>query len=670
MDKHKKQVQKIKFNIFAKIIFLEIIVIIIMKFLVPVLLNYPPMSEDKQFQSQIEPLSHSAQYFLLGTIGIIAYILCINIFCSNIFKYLNLFITDKSKITLNLIKKVRQDCFSIPKKIIIVQVILIVIVLFMLFVMMKANIQICFKFLLIYFSFFTVIAIISSVLIKQDLDMVIKSTYEIDNTYSNFKKSSKFYTNLLFNLLPFFLVIIITISLLGYAKVTSAIGEGNYYYYRLQFENINLENIKATDIQNILTNIKLKNKNDYFFILYNNNYYVSNASGNLSDFFIKYIKTYSDQTDGRVYEYYGVEEEGYVRKIQIAGLDEPIYIGFKYSITNSSSSTFFIYISVVSILIYMFILLVWSKGISKNLVEVTENLVKISNGKSAITNKVLPVTSTDELGELTVAFNQIQQMTVDYLNQIQNNQNMLMERERLASLGQLIGGIAHNLKTPIMSISGASEGLSDLIKEYDESIGDPEVNNEDHHAIARDMTEWVNKIKSYSEYMSDVITAVKGQAVTLSENESTSFDIDELVKRVNILMKHELKNALVTLNIQINTDKSTILHGDITSLVQVINNMISNSIQAYNGEPNKTIDLIIDKKDNNIVISIKDYGVGLPDKVKQKLFKEMITTKGKNGTGLGLFMSYSTIRAHFNGNITFESEIGKGTVFNIEIPVI
>ncbi len=255
------------------------------------------------------------------------------------------------------------------------------------------------------------------------------------------------------------------------------------------------------------------------------------------------------------------------------------------------------------------------------------------------------------------------------LKTIQNNQNMLMERERLASLGQLIGGIAHNLKTPIMSISGASEGLSDLIKEYDESIGDPEVTNDDHHAIAKDMTEWVNKIKSYSEYMSDVITAVKGQAVTLSDNESTSFDLDELIKRVNILMKHELKNALIVLNIKFNTDKNTVLHGDITSLVQVINNMISNSIQAYNGETNKSIDLILDKKDNNIIISVKDYGNGLPDKVKQKLFKEMITTKGKNGTGLGLFMSYSTIRAHFNGNITFESEKGKGTTFSIILPI-
>ena len=134
-------------------------------------------------------------------------------------------------------------------------------------------------------------------------------------------------------------------------------------------------------------------------------------------------------------------------------------------------------------------------------------------------------------------------------------------------------------------------------------------------------------------------------------------------------MRHELKNALITLNTQINVKANKTLHGNITSLVQVINNMISNSIQAYNGEPNKTIDLIINEDNNDITISIRDYGCGLPKEVQDKLFKEMITTKGKNGTGLGLFMSYSTIRAHFNGDITFESKEGVGTTFSIILPI-
>ena len=252
---------------------------------------------------------------------------------------------------------------------------------------------------------------------------------------------------------------------------------------------------------------------------------------------------------------------------------------------------------------------------------------------------------------------------------IKNNQDMLLERERLASLGQLIGGIAHNLKTPIMSISGAAEGLTDLVKEYEASVGDPEVTVQDHHDIAKDMKDWIEKIRSYTEYMSDIITAVKGQAVTMSEEQAVSFTLDELVKRVNILMKHELKNALVELNVSMQVNEQTVLKGNINSLVQVINNMISNAIQAYDGKPDNKIDLILKKENNNIIISVKDYGCGLPEEVQKKLFKEMITTKGKNGTGLGLFMSYSTIRAHFNGNMTFETEQGKGTTFNIILPL-
>ena len=271
------------------------------------------------------------------------------------------------------------------------------------------------------------------------------------------------------------------------------------------------------------------------------------------------------------------------------------------------------------------------------------------------------------LGTL-ILFKDITQHIED-METIKNNQDILMERERLASLGQLIGGIAHNLKTPIMSISGAAEGLTDLVKEYDSSIDDPEVNSQDHHDIAKDMSEWIVKIKEYTEYMSDIITAVKGQAVTLSETENISFDIDELVKRVDILMKHELKNALIYMNVQMKAPKTTKIHGDINSLVQVINNMISNAIQAYNGKTEQNIDLILEKSNGNLIISVKDYGCGLPQKVQDKLFKEMITTKGKNGTGLGLYMSYSTIKAHFNGNITFETEEGKGTTFNIILPL-
>lgn len=305
------------------------------------------------------------------------------------------------------------------------------------------------------------------------------------------------------------------------------------------------------------------------------------------------------------------------------------------------------------------------------------------------------------LGTL-ILFKDITQHIEDMEN-LKDSQAILMEKERLATLGQMIGGVAHNLKTPIMSIAGATEGLEDLVNEYEKSIEDPDVTVSDHHAIAGDMRKWITKIRSYDNYMSDIITAVKGQAVNMNENQNDSFTIEELLSRVNILMKHELKEALVTINEQIEIEKNTKIYGNVNSLVQVVNNLISNAIQAYGPadsmqasmatgssfikgdgaelgsgkkigqkisdvSTSRSIELIISKKSGNIVISVIDHGCGMSKEVQNKLFKEMITTKGHNGSGLGLFMSYSTIKGNFQGDMNFTSELGKGTTFNIMLP--
>lgn len=275
--------------------------------------------------------------------------------------------------------------------------------------------------------------------------------------------------------------------------------------------------------------------------------------------------------------------------------------------------------------------------------------------------------SNNTLLGVLILFKDITQHKKD-IQKIKDNQEVLMESDRLASLGQLIGGIAHNLKTPIMSISGNLQGMQDLITEYNVSIGDPEVNNEDHKAIAKDMQELVDKTKIHLSYMSDIITVVKGQAV--HSTEAQIFSPMDVLNRIDILMKHNLKKALVDL--QIDTEevtKTAYIKGDINGLIQVIDNIIQNAIYSYNGNPNEKIDLTITKEENMIQFKIQDYGVGISNQVKDKLFKEMITTRGKNGTGLGLYMSYSMIKGNFKGDMYFESEEGKGTTFYIKVPI-
>ena len=308
-------------------------------------------------------------------------------------------------------------------------------------------------------------------------------------------------------------------------------------------------------------------------------------------------------------------------------------------------------------------------SLTNDINNVSEGLKGIINNDTAEEKTKLPITSDDELGELVTELNQIQDLTRKQVTEIKDSRDMLVEQERLASLGQMIGGISHNLKTPIMSISGAAEGLTDLVTELDESIGDPEVTNEDFHEIASDMKEWITKIHSYTGYMSDIITAVKGQAVTLSEQEEEAFTIYELIKRVEILMKNELQNAHTKLEKELNKCENVKIEGNINSLVQVINNLISNGIQSYKEKPDGIINLETKKSGNNISITIEDHGCGIPADVKDKLFKEMITTKGKNGTGLGLFMSYSTIKGKFKGDMKFESKENVGTKFIITLPI-
>jgi len=246
--------------------------------------------------------------------------------------------------------------------------------------------------------------------------------------------------------------------------------------------------------------------------------------------------------------------------------------------------------------------------------------------------------------------------------------SIMMEQERLASLGQLIGGIAHNFKTPIMSISGGIEAIKDLAIEYDRSIEDESVNEKDHHEIASEMRSWVKKSRSYCSYMSDIISAVKGQAVNCNRSSMECFIIKDFINRVKILMNHELKKNKCHMNIDLRVDESTEIRGEINNLVQVMNNLISNSIEAYDGKPGD-IDVILDINQKNLEIVVKDYGSGIPEKVKHKLLKEMITTKGDKGTGIGLYMSYSTIKGKFAGNMRIESEEGKGTSIKIRIPL-
>lgn len=671
-NKSTKELKNFKLKFIAMILIVDLIAVLAVYIIMPLVQNFPPLSEDFSFQEEVQPLTHIQQYTIVYILGVSVHLISFKLLMKRIYKYLNKHYR-KEPISYEEIKKVRKDCVNIPYKVFFVQMVTITSIGILFNFIMLASALSILRFTLMIIAVASIISIILLIVSQKFLYAVTLKTYEDSNKYEkNIGYRITNSQNLLFQMVPFIAVILIIISLIGYSKAVQQEGFsiGNYYRAYMESKNIEPSQVNMENLKEILSTIPLQDKSHYYFILSPNDeeIYVSSPDGIISDFVLSYRDYFYDQTKGFLYEKFGVDEQLYAMKLTDLN-NQTWYIGYKYPVVDMDLLVYYFTLIIMLLVVYSILLLIWSRNISNNLIKTTTSLKNIVDTENIDKDKILPIASNDEFGDLAYYYNKIQELTVKNVEKIHDNQETLMEKERLASLGQLIGGIAHNLKTPIMSISGAAEGLHDLVKEYDSSIDDPEVNSQDHHEIASDMNTWISKIKTHTEYMSDVITAVKGQAVNLSNEDDVSFTIGELLKRVNILMKHELKNSITYLNIAMKTDEDLVIRGDVNSLVQVINNMISNSIQAYGGKTDQNIDLIVEQKENNIIISIKDYASGMPKKVKDRLFKEMITTKGKNGTGLGLYMSYSTIRAHFNGNISVDSTEGVGTTFTITLPL-
>lgn len=638
-------------------------VILLFAIIMPKLLNYGPESINTPFDIQMSYIAYWQQYLCVGLLLVFLTFVTTSLSFKAVDKfYLS---DDPNKYNdIKLIKKVRKKCFSLPYKIPVFEVMIPAISALFVLALTGSHLSVMLvKILIAVFAFSIILAVLSFIFSKGIYNEVLTKTYK-ENLNIGLRINLKF--KILLQVLPLLIFCVMILTFIGFSFTVR--GKEDVYfnvYNELISENFSeKETYTYSEIYNKLNSLKLFDENHTKFIIKPDNSVVTLNGAEPSYFIQEYTKQIAQKYNGRTYDSYGVDTQGKTMKLKTS--DGYYYIGITYDIDYSDSLMFLIIYAFILLVISAVILYIFSRSLSKDISEISDNFDRLCSNNFG---KTLPVTTNDEIGDLINSFNLVQKYSQNQLDLIKSNQEILMEKERLATLGQMVGGIAHNLKTPIMSISGASEGLKDLINEYDKSIEDNEVTVNDHHEIANDMKNWVEKIDSYTAYMSDIITAVKGQAVTLSAQEIVSFTIHELVKRVEILMKHELKHSLINLNIHMNVDENMTLNGDINNLVQVMNNLISNAIQAYDGAENQNIDLDFNKEGNNLVISVTDYGKGIPEDIQEKIFKEMVTTKGKNGTGLGLFMSYSNIRAHFNGNMRFESEVGKGTTFEIVLPV-
>ena len=229
-------------------------------------------------------------------------------------------------------------------------------------------------------------------------------------------------------------------------------------------------------------------------------------------------------------------------------------------------------------------------------------------------------------------------------------ETQLIQSEKLAAVGQLVSGVAHELNNPLTSIAGLSEFLLEQREIGPKDRG--------HMQVIHEQAERAGRI------VRNLLTFARtGPA------EEARVDLGDVVRRTLLLMSYDLKLKDVDLKKELASDLPEVL-GDRHALQQLVLNLLTNAAQAVTANPIERPRRIHVRTwfDGNVHLRVADTGPGIPDEVAPHVFTPFFTTKEPGqGTGLGLSISYSIVEAH-RGHITLERASGEGAVFRVDLP--
>ena len=264
------------------------------------------------------------------------------------------------------------------------------------------------------------------------------------------------------------------------------------------------------------------------------------------------------------------------------------------------------------------------------------------------------------------------------LANLRSTQAQLIQSEKMASLGELTAGIAHEIQNPLNFVNNFSEVNNELVDELknERSKVKGERNDEAEDSILNDIKHNTEKIIHHGKRAGAIVKGMLQHSRTSSGQKELS-DINALADEYLRLAYHGLRAKDKSFNSEIKTDfdktigKINIVSQDIG---RVILNLINNAFYAVSEKkkhaPNgyePTVTLTTKKYNGKIEVKVKDNGNGIPDSIKEKIFQPFFTTKPSGqGTGLGLSLAYDIVKAH-GGDIKVDTREGEGSEFIIEL---
>jgi signal transduction histidine kinase len=254
-------------------------------------------------------------------------------------------------------------------------------------------------------------------------------------------------------------------------------------------------------------------------------------------------------------------------------------------------------------------------------------------------------------------------------HEVQRSQENLSRAEKMAALGRLTAGIAHEVNTPLGASLNALKMIEDLVTEYRSSIGDPSVTADDHRELATELHESVENVAKWTAKAAGYIRSIKAHTRNLDAVEERAFDLPRLIEDTRLLLSHRLR--LSACSVTVACPPSLILYGDPGKLGQVLTNLITNAIDAYedHGSADGHIAIEVHATNEEVVIAVQDTGCGIAPEHLDRIFEELFTTKppGK-GTGLGLTISRDIVGDCFGGRIDVASTPRVGSRFTLRLP--
>ena len=365
--------------------------------------------------------------------------------------------------------------------------------------------------------------------------------------------------------------------------------------------------------------------------------------------------------DWYISEYEPIRDlNGKIVGILYVGLLEKAYT----SIRNSVVLTFMI-VATLGFFLIVGISYLITRSITRPLSEMVSVTQSIATGDL---DRKIKVKSKDEIGQLGLSFNRmvaslrkmraeledwantLEQKVKERTEELAAMQNTLIQSQRLASLGKLAAGIAHEINNPLGGILVLSSLVVEDLKEDDphrENLQEVIKQTMRCRDIVKGLLQFSRQEEGKTEYIK--VNDILNNTLSLIEKQALFHNI-EVVKTLDAELPYIL--------------------GDNSQLQQVFINVILNAVQAMKEIGTLTINTFHDKKNDMVVIEISDTGCGIADESIDRIFDPFFTTKEVGeGTGLGLSIAYGIVTKH-HGRMTVKSQVNEGSIFTIKIPVV